>query len=783
MNNLIKKVCLLFLFTASIAMGQHGNIRGFLYEKETGEPIIFTNVILKGTKYGAQTDVNGYYSITNVPIGKYTIAASALGFDTLKLDIEIVGNDEIVNQKLYLSKRTVKLKELVISADRQEQKTETRTGLTKITLKDIKKIPSVGGEPDLAQFLQVLPGVTFTGDQGGQLYIRGGSPVQNKVLMDGMVIYNPFHSIGLFSVFDADVIRNADVSTGGFGAKYGGRISSVMDITTRDGNKKRLSGKISATTFGAKILLEGPLSRAKEEGGASSSFIISAKNSYLSKTAPIFYTYANPNRLKFDFLDLYSKASFNSASGSKLNMFGFLFQDSVQNDQLQTFRWNSSGIGANFVEVPIGSQVLIKGNFSYSKYDIKLKEKAIVGESAKDRFSKVGAFNFGIDFTYFLNKNELNYGIEVTGLSTIFKFVNDNNQQSNFEKSSTELAGFIRYKFTYGKLILDPSMRFQYYAVNTLNKMSPEPRISAKYLITDRLRFKSAAGIYSQNLLSGSDDRDIVNLFYGFITTPEKGTYTTSFKQPNGQIRTIDNSLQRSAHLIAGFEYDLLSNVQLNIEGYNKEFFQLININNLKQYQDNSTNQNKPDSLKKDFIVESGYARGIDFNIKYDYKRFYIWGVYSLGYVTRWNGSRRYQPIFDRRHNINLVVSYNFGKRLDWDFNLRFNLASGFPVTRAQGYIPNQTFGNGIQTNYVTSTDESLGILYGPPNSGRLPYYHRLDIGLKKKIVISENSILEINVGCSNVYDRKNIFYVNRITGKTELQLPIMPSLGANWTF
>jgi hypothetical protein len=202
---------------------------------------------------------------------------------------------------------------------------------------------------------------------------------------------------------------------------------------------------------------------------------------------------------------------------------------------LQTFRWNSSGIGANFVEVPIGSQVLIKGNFSYSKYDIKLKEKAIVGESAKDRFSKVGAFNFGIDFTFFLNKNELNYGIEVTRLSTIFKFVNDNNQQSNFEKSSTELAGFIRYKFTYGKLILDPSIRFQYYAVNTLNKLSPEPRISAKYLITDRLRFKSAAGIYSQNLLSGSDDRDIVNLFYGFITTPEKGTYTTSFKQPKTQ--------------------------------------------------------------------------------------------------------------------------------------------------------------------------------------------------------------------------------------------------------
>ena len=105
----------------------------------------------------------------------------------------------------------------------------------------MRQIPTVGGQADLAQYLQVLPGVIFTGDQGGQLYIRGGSPIQNKVLLDGMIVYNPFHSIGLFSVFDTDLMRNADVYTGGFNADFGGRISSVMDITTRDGNKKRLA--------------------------------------------------------------------------------------------------------------------------------------------------------------------------------------------------------------------------------------------------------------------------------------------------------------------------------------------------------------------------------------------------------------------------------------------------------------------------------------------------------------------------------------------------------------
>jgi outer membrane receptor protein involved in Fe transport len=115
----------------------------------------------------------------------------------------------------------------------------------KITPKEIDKLPSIGGEPDIAQYMQVLPGVVFTGDQGGQLYIRGGSPVQNKVMMDGMIVYNPFHSIGLFSVFDTDIIRNADIYTGGFGAQYGGRISSIMDVTTIDGNQNEFEGNAS----------------------------------------------------------------------------------------------------------------------------------------------------------------------------------------------------------------------------------------------------------------------------------------------------------------------------------------------------------------------------------------------------------------------------------------------------------------------------------------------------------------------------------------------------------
>jgi hypothetical protein len=261
-TSLFKSIAVAFCFIISInvfAQQSTGTIRGFVYLKDSGEPVLFTNVVLKGTTIGIATDVNGYFSITKIQPGTYTLMiASSLGYDTLQEVVTVKAGD-IISRKLYLVKSAVKLKGIEISAEQEAKQTETQISVNKIDPIVIKKLPTVGGEPDLAQYLQVLPGVIFTGDQGGQLYIRGGSPIQNKVLLDGMVVYNPFHSIGLFSVFDADIIRNADVYSGGFGGEYGGRISSIMDVTTRDGNKKRIAGKVAASPFGSKVLVEGPL--------------------------------------------------------------------------------------------------------------------------------------------------------------------------------------------------------------------------------------------------------------------------------------------------------------------------------------------------------------------------------------------------------------------------------------------------------------------------------------------------------------------------------------------
>ena len=145
----------------------------------------------------------------------------------------------------------------------EERRVQTQVSVEKLTASQIQQMPSIGGTADIAQYMQVLPGVNSTGDQGGQLYIRGGSMIQNLTLLDGMIVYNPFHSIGLYSIFETDVILNADIYTGGFGAEYGGRMSSVMDITTRDGNKRHHTGKVGLSTFGANLILEGQTTTAR----------------------------------------------------------------------------------------------------------------------------------------------------------------------------------------------------------------------------------------------------------------------------------------------------------------------------------------------------------------------------------------------------------------------------------------------------------------------------------------------------------------------------------------
>ena len=777
----MKKALYIFLFfqfsifNFQFALGQC-TVKGVLFDEKNGEAIPFANVVLDGTGHGCATDINGFFLINKVPEGKYTLKVKYVGYEEYSEEVTLVKN-KIVTKTIHLKPAAQMLKAVEITdSKKEERQMQTQVSVQKITSSQIQQMPSIGGTADLAQYMQVLPGVSSTGDQGGQLYIRGGSMIQNLTLLDGMIVYNPFHSIGLYSIFETDVILNANIYTGGFGAEYGGRMSSVMDITTRDGNKRHHSGKIGLNTFGGSLILEGPLKRENSKSKSTISYLLTAKNSYLSKTSKIFYNYIDGG-LPFDFLDLYGKLSFNSGTGSKLNIFGFRFDDQVLGYQaIADYHWQNYGAGTNFTLVT-GASAILEGCVAYSNYTITLDD----GSNDK-KFSEIGGFNATMQITNFIGIDKLKYGFSIEGYTTDFQYINEYKKRISQHEPSTNISLFATYKWHAGKWLIDPGIRLMYYA--TLAEPSLEPRLAAKYNITSDLRLKLAGGLYSQIFLDARSDNDIVNLFSGFLTGSADLNKPDSFK---GEQR---DCVQKAKHLVVGLEYDLTEHITLNAEFYYKYFDQLLNANrdkmyddgNISDYADPSSPYFKPEYLRKDYIIEEGMATGLDFSARMDLERLYLWATYSLGYVERTNEVQTYTPHYDRRHTVNLLATYALGEWREWEISGRWTFGSGYPFTETQGVFQRLFFPSSIGSDYTTENGD-YDIYYGELYKGRLPSYHRLDLGVKRKFSLGAHSILELNLSATNVYSRENIFYFNRATFERVNQLPILVCFGATMTF
>lgn len=753
---------LFYFFLLSLgAIAQTGSLKGFVYDKSNGEPLSGATVSIPSLKKGAQSNLEGFYNIPKLPPGNYDVQITLIGYETEVKQV-VIQADEITTLKFNLVKKAKELKGVSVSAKKEDKLFETKVGMTRITPKEMKILPSVGGEPDIAQYLQVMPGVVSTGDQGGQLYIRGGSPIQNKILLDGMTIYNPFHSIGLYSVFETDAIRSADVMSGGFGAEYGDRTSAIVNVSTKDGNKKRHSGKLAVNPILAKVFLEGPLLRDKGDSSVAITYIASLKHSYLKSSSSMLYgSLGEPymSQLPYTFTDAYGKINLSSNNGSKVSVFGFSFNDRVNFENVSDLNWKSYGAGTNFVVTPGSSASLISGGFYYSDYTIALSEA-----DNRPRKSQINGFDANVKVTSYLpNHSEINYGVEFTGFKTAYQFYNFIGLSQEQNDYTTQVGAFLKLKKNLGdKLIVEPGLRLQYYASLPVARL--EPRLAMKFNATKNIRFKAAAGLYSQNIISSKSDRDIVNFFTGFLTAPD-----FEIKNPDGTV--ANNNIQKSSHLVAGVEVDI-RDLEFTLEPWYKYFGQLIGINRYKLY-----------PTDPDFSIETGKAYGLDFTMKYAKGRYYFWGVYSYGYVDRNDGRQTYPTPFDRRHNVNALASYTAGRKWDWEISARFNYGSAFPFTQTQAFVENIDFSNGISTNYLTQNG-NLDLLYASEiNGGRLVPYHRLDLSVKKKFFITTTSILEISGAVSNAYNRQNIFYIDRIRNTRTYQLPVFPSLGVSWSF
>lgn len=751
------------------AQSTKSDIRGFVYDGDNGDRSVAAVVTAVKDKSDGTvvrsilSDNDGYYALTGLTPGDYWVRVSHPGFDTLYEKVKVlIGLN--TKKDFYLQHiSTIQAVEISVKGKSRD----AQVGVTNIEARAIYKMPAVGAEPDILQYLQILPGVVFSGDQGGQLYIRGGSPIMNKVMMDGLTIYNPFHSIGLFSVFETDLIQTADVYSAGFGAEYGGRISAVVDIKTRDGNRKRMAGKVGLTTFTSKLLLESPL-RKYQQGKNNSSIAISYKNSFLRESSRLLYNYANPDKLPYNFGDLFVKMSFNSANGGYTKLYGFRFSDNVAFPGSTRYGWTSTGLGGKFLVVPEQAKTRVDGYFLWSQYSIEQKE-----QDAKPRSSSIGGFNLGMNFSYNFKRDDFKWGIELNGFQTNFQLYNSNDRKINQLESTTEINTFGNYRVVRKRLICNIGLRNQYYA--SLGNGSLEPRFQLRYMPWKSIGIKFAVGMYSQNLMSAMSDRDVVNLFYGFLSGPDN--LPDSF---NG--KPLTTRLQKARHAVAGFDYRINKKQTVNIESFVKIFDQITNINRDKLFSDDEFNLDKPQRLRQDFIIENGNAYGGDVSYKYSDKHWYLWAVYSLTYVNRFDGISRYQPNFDRRHNANILLNYEFDKKHPSEVSLRWNFGSGFPFTQTQGYYEKYNFQQGIGTDYTASNGQ-LGIVYAQINRGRLPYYHRLDFSVKRKWVFREGSEFNLLLSVTNVYNRSNIFYYDRIKGKRVDQLPILPALGCNYSF
>lgn len=771
----IRYILLLVAFAGSAFATMAQNvIRGAVFDAENGEAVPFANVMLDSTNRGAVTDLNGFFVIAKVPDGSYSFRVRCVGYQDYVERVSLKGGTSM-RINVQLKQSSTMLEDVVVTSTRVEDRRQnTQVSVEKISASQIQQMPSIGGQSDLAQYMQVLPGVTSTGDQGGQLYIRGGSMIQNLCLLDGMIVYNPFHSIGLYSIFETDVIFNADIYTGGFGAEYGGRLSSVMDIKTRDGNKKRHSGKLGVNTFGASLILEGPLKKEKEADPSSITYLLTAKNSYLSKTSTTLYPYVEGG-LPFDFEDLYGKVTISNGTGSKVSLFGFRFDDRVNDYQsIADFNWRNYGAGANFVVVT-GTTSSLDGSAAYSSYMITLDDG-----SNKDKNSSINGFNAQLGITNFFPDGKLRFGLSMEGYQTKYSFVNEYNVKRHQDENTTQMSVYATYHMSRGKWLVDPGVRLVYYA--SLTEFSPEPRISVKYGINDNLRLKFASGLYSQILLDARSDNDIVNLFNGFLTGSGNLNMSSTF-----QGSQVSGVVQKAQHIVAGVECDFVDNLTLSCEYYLKYFSHLLNMNSHQYYDrtDPAYLQNgafqKDPYYYTDYIIEKGAATGMDISACYDIERLYLWFTYSLGWVHRTDEVETYTPHYDRRHTVNMLATYYMGKEKEWELSGRFSFGSGYPFTQTAGVYEDIVL-NGIADDYWRNNG-NLGVVYGERYAGRLPTYHRLDVGAKRRISFARRSVLELSVGATNVYSRENIFYFNRITHERVNQLPFIWSFGANIKF
>jgi hypothetical protein len=730
-----KLFLLIFLSANIFIQGQNtGNFRGTVTDSSTGEALAFANVYIQENSAGTTTDKRGNFLIIGLPAGHpYTASFSFIGYikKTLKFKVK---RGEITHVNVQLVPVDIQLQTIEQTGEKVIRKNETNIGLQNISIKQLEVMPK-GVETDVFRSLQYLSGVRTTGDVSARYYVRGGTGDENLVLLNGVPVYNPFHALGLFSVIDPGMINSIEFYKGGFTTEYGGRLSSVLDITTKNGNQKNYDAEAEASYLTGKALIEGPIPHG--------SFIMTGRKSF---STGILKKFLNDQNVPIDFYDASFKLNYSNPdflNNGRFLIFGFLSGDNIKYDDhgREDFKWNNNILGFEWLQVydvPLYSRL----GLSFSGFNGKVNPNE---SNIKPKENNVDDINFSFDLTnVFESKDELGVGFNFKSLTTKLFLRNNQGIPTDIDEFGGSFTVYGKYKFlrfeTFGA---DIGTRYNLTGVSKNGGGIPEPRVSMTYRPVPYFALKGAWGIYLQEVSTISDENEVINLFEPWVITPE-------YMNPSTAI-----------HYVIGTEINLSDISTVEIEGYYKIVHNLPIVN-----------QNKIFAFDPDLIPGRGESYGWEFSYKYVTPALSILTSYTLSWAYRSLDDYLYYPRYDSRNGVNISAAYELGS--GWQASAVWSFNTGLPFTPLEGYYDKYNpddLGPGWYSDY----NFSPFLILGDRNIKRLPNYHRLDLSLSKTLQLGFLN-LAMDISVINVYNRDNIFYFKRETGERVNMLPILPT-------
>ena len=741
-----------FIFGFLFSQSMTASINGFVRDDASGEPISYANVFLSNSSIGAATNSDGYFVLSGIPSGLYEVNVTMIGYGVFKEEVNLL-NRESVRLEIRLTEEAIKGTEVLVTAERQKFERSMESSQIALDLREINSAPAFV-EPDVFRTLQMLPGVQTTSDFSSALYVRGSTPDQNLIMLDGIAVYNPYHLGGIFSTFNTDAIKEADFHAGGFPARYGGRMGAILNVINREGNTEKITGSANLSLISSKALIEGPLPKWK---GMKGSWMISGRRTYIDKVVDALALPSGsknsdgsdvPLRFPYYFYDYQIKANLDIDQDHRLtftrfygdDVLDFSYEDpsetvsnenvTIQQDSKFGLDWpwgnQTNGLTWRWIVSP---KMITKTFLSNSRYrfdfDLFFQNRDLYTYSDSTVINFIN-FNWNI---YDIIKDrtletEIQYKYsndhEITGGFQIKKIRFDLGIQYDLETQDTsftwnplslknntqEISFFLQDRWEVSKrLKIRSGLRLTDY--NLHKKIYADPRIGMKYHISDDIALKANWGLYHQFLTTANNQDENLRLVELWLGIPKEKPASVS------------------EHVIGGIEYMSPRNIFYRIELYQKTFENLLT---LKQDNANEYEGTSQDSTMNEFWDTRGNSNGIELLVKKSSGKFNGWIGYTFSetkYYTEPSGW--HNPNFDRTHTINIVGNYDLTS--DLELSAALTQSSGNPYTKILGrvYDWEQSLYN---DSYWYPIDSYL---VGAKNTERYDDYFRIDIGMTRK--------------------------------------------------